>query len=163
MPIPSPERFGPSALIEAGDQRLLVDAGRGATIRLYQLNMPISAIDPLLLTHYHSDHTSGVPDLWLTGWLPSDWRTPQDRLPRHWTYRRGYPDVALEQAYAADINIRVVDEKLSLEALRFPCPNLTATAWSTKRRRQGHRVRSRPRRHDQAGFGYASNLVGARR
>ena len=33
-PYPSPERFGPSALVEAGGQRLLVDAGRGATIRL---------------------------------------------------------------------------------------------------------------------------------
>ena len=28
-PYPSPERFGPSALVEAGGQRLLVDAGRG--------------------------------------------------------------------------------------------------------------------------------------
>ncbi len=72
-PYPSPERFGPSALVEAGGQRLLVDAGRGATIRLWQLKIPISAIDRLLLTHYHSDHTNGVPDLWLTGWLPPVW------------------------------------------------------------------------------------------
>jgi len=35
VPIPSPERFGPSTLVEAGDQKLLIDAGRGATIRLY--------------------------------------------------------------------------------------------------------------------------------
>ena len=69
VPIPSPERFGPSTLIEAGDQKLLIDAGRGATIRLYQLNVPIGRIDALLLTHYHSDHTCGIPDLWLTGWL----------------------------------------------------------------------------------------------
>ncbi|MGA6963657.1 MAG: MBL fold metallo-hydrolase [Xanthobacteraceae bacterium] len=61
VPIPSPERFGPSTLIEAGDQKLLIDAGRGATIRLYQLKVPIGRIDALLLTHYHS--------VWLTGWL----------------------------------------------------------------------------------------------
>jgi len=67
VPIPSPERFGPSTLIEAGGQRLLVDAGRGATIRLSQLGVPLGSIDALLLTHYHSDHTSGIPDLWLTG------------------------------------------------------------------------------------------------
>ena len=69
VPIPSAERFGPSTLIEAGDQKLLIDAGRGATIRLSQLKVPIGRIDALLLTHYHSDHTSGIPDVWLTGWL----------------------------------------------------------------------------------------------
>jgi ribonuclease Z len=39
-PIPSPDRFGPSTLVEAGDQKILIDAGRGATIRLYQLTIP---------------------------------------------------------------------------------------------------------------------------
>jgi len=31
VPIPSIERFGPSTLIEAGNVKLLIDAGRGAT------------------------------------------------------------------------------------------------------------------------------------
>ena len=75
VPIPSPDRFGPCTLIEAGDQKLLIDAGRGATIRLYQLKLPIGRIDVQLLTHYHSDHTSGVPDVWLTGWLESHFGT----------------------------------------------------------------------------------------
>src|SRR5262249_42573569 len=70
-PIPRPDRFGPSTLIEAGDEKLLIDAGRGATMRLYQLKVPMSRIDALLLTHYHSDHTVGIPDFWLTGWLTS--------------------------------------------------------------------------------------------
>jgi ribonuclease BN (tRNA processing enzyme) len=42
-----------------------------APIRLYQLKLSIGRIDVQLLTHYHSDHTSGVPDVWLTGWLES--------------------------------------------------------------------------------------------
>ena len=79
-PIPRPDRFGPSTLIEAGDQKLLIDAGRGATIRLYQLGVPMGRIDALLLTHYHSDHTSGIPDLWLTGWLPSHYAPGAPRL-----------------------------------------------------------------------------------
>jgi ribonuclease Z len=65
-PIPIPDRFGPSTLIEAGDQTLLIDAGRGAAIRLAQLGVPLGRINALLLTHYHSDHTSGIPDVWLT-------------------------------------------------------------------------------------------------
>ena len=69
-PDPSPDRFGPSTLIEAGDQKLLIDVGRGATIRLFQLHIPLSKIDVVFFTHYHSDHTVGMPDLLLTGWLP---------------------------------------------------------------------------------------------
>ena len=45
VPIPSLDRFGPSTLVEASDQKILIAAGRGATIRLYQLNIPIGRID----------------------------------------------------------------------------------------------------------------------
>jgi hypothetical protein len=69
-PDPSPDRFGPSTLIEAGDQKLLIDVGRGATIRLFQLHIPLSKIDIVFFTHYHSDYTVGMPDLLFTGWLP---------------------------------------------------------------------------------------------
>jgi ribonuclease Z len=50
VPIPRPDGFGPSTLIEAGDQMLLIDAGLGATMRLFQLGVPIGRIDALLLT-----------------------------------------------------------------------------------------------------------------
>jgi ribonuclease Z len=112
VPTPRPDRFGPSTLVEAGDQKLLIDAGRGATIRLYQLGVPIGRIDALLLTHYHSDHTSGIPDVWLTGWLQSHYAT------RKKPFRVFGPIGAkelmshLEKAYAADIKIRIADEKL---------------------------------------------------
>jgi ribonuclease Z len=69
-PDPDPNRFSASTLIEAGDHKLLIDVGRGATIRLYQLHVPLSQIDVVFFTHYHSDHTIGLPDLLLTGWLP---------------------------------------------------------------------------------------------
>jgi ribonuclease Z len=116
-PIPSPERFGPSTLVEAGNQKLLIDAGRGATIRLHQIKVPIGHIDALLLTHYHSDHTCGIPDVWLTGWLESHFgmrKTP---------FRVIGPTGAkvlmenLERAYALDINIRIADEKLPPEGI----------------------------------------------
>ena len=69
-PDPSPDRFSASTLIEAGTHKILIDAGRGASIRLTQLHIPLGSIEVLFLTHYHSDHTIGIPDLWLTGWLP---------------------------------------------------------------------------------------------
>src|SRR4051812_21302282 len=117
VPIPSPQRFGPSTLVEAGDQKFLIDAGRGATIRLYQLKVPIGRIDVQLLTHYHSDHTSCLPDVWLTGWLESHFGT------RKSPYKVIGPTGAkrlmenLERAYADDIKIRVADEKLPLSGI----------------------------------------------
>jgi len=70
-PVPSIERFGPSILVEAGGQKLLFDCGRGAAQRLWQLNIPLGNVDALFLTHLHSDHVVGIPDLWLTGWIPA--------------------------------------------------------------------------------------------
>jgi ribonuclease Z len=116
-PIPRPDRFGPSTLVEAGDQKLLIDAGRGATIRLYQLEIPIGRIDVQLLTHYHSDHVACLPDIWLTGWLESHFGT------RKTPYKVIGPTGAmrlmenLERAYADDIKIRVADEKLPLSGI----------------------------------------------
>jgi ribonuclease Z len=117
VPIPSPDRFGPSTLVEAGDQKLLIDAGRGATIRLYQLKVPIGRLDALLLTHFHSDHTSGIPDLWLTGWLQSFFGTR--KTPFRVVGPRGTRTLMskLEEAYAADIKIRMEDEKLGREGI----------------------------------------------
>lgn len=116
-PIPRPDRFGPSTLIEAGDQKLLIDAGRGATIRLYQLKVPMGRVNPLLLTHYHSDHTCGIPDFWLIGWLSSHYarRTAPLRVigPTGAKTLMAY----LEKAYAADIKIRIADEKLPPEGI----------------------------------------------
>ncbi|WP_336516529.1 MBL fold metallo-hydrolase [Pollutibacter soli] len=70
-PVPSIERFGPAILVEAGGQKLLFDCGRGASQRLWQLKIPLGTIDALFLTHLHSDHVVGIPDLWLTGWIPA--------------------------------------------------------------------------------------------
>ena len=111
-PIPLANRFGPSTLVEAGDQKLLFDAGRGAPIRLRQINVPVGKINALLITHYHSDHTTGIPDVWITGWVvggPARRTTP---------FRVIGPVGAkelmsnLEKAYALDVKIRIEDEKL---------------------------------------------------
>jgi len=112
VPIPSPDRFGPCTLVEAGNRKFVFDAGRGAAIRLYQVGIPLGRIDVQFLTHYHSDHTSGLPDVWLTGWLASHFGR------RTTPYRVIGPTGAhelmenLERAYARDIEIRVADEKL---------------------------------------------------
>src|SRR5713101_9752543 len=111
-PTPRSDRFGPSTLVEAGDQKLLFDAGRGVPIRLRQLNVPLGKINILFITHYHSDHTSGIPDVWLTGWLPPPFG--RRATPFHVIGPVGAKALMsnLEKAYALDIKIRIEDEKL---------------------------------------------------
>src|SRR3954463_1760550 len=70
-PPPILERFGPATLVRAGDQTLLIDPGRGAGQRVWQAKVRIGSLSGVFLTHLHSDHTVGLPDLWLIGWLPS--------------------------------------------------------------------------------------------
>lgn len=70
-PLVSTTRSGPATLVEAGREKLLFDAGRGTTLQLYKLKILPGNIDELFLTHLHSDHTVGIPDLWLTGVLPT--------------------------------------------------------------------------------------------
>ena len=70
-PRPSKRRYGPSILVEAGDYKLLVDAGPGMRERLFEAGgfELFTAVDHILITHLHFDHTISVPGLWLTGWL----------------------------------------------------------------------------------------------
>ncbi len=73
-PRPIFARSGPAILVEAATKpptRILVDAGRGAAERLFTVGGRdlLSGIDLVLLTHLHSDHVVGLPDVWLTGWL----------------------------------------------------------------------------------------------
>ncbi|TDI44705.1 MAG: MBL fold metallo-hydrolase [Acidobacteria bacterium] len=110
-PAPRPDRFGPSTLVEVGPEKFLFDVGRGVPIRLWQLRIPLGKITGVFLTHLHSDHTSGIPDLWLTGWLQTPYgsRTTPFRIwgPVGTTDMMAH----LEKAYQADIRIRLVDEK----------------------------------------------------
>jgi ribonuclease Z len=116
-PRPNLERFGPSILVEAGGQRLLVDAGRGAAQRLFEIGQRPSLIgvDAVFLTHLHSDHTVGLPDLWLTGWLFGRARP----LPLLGPAGTSAMAQHLTQAYAWDIASRSKDERLPADGVRF--------------------------------------------
>lgn len=103
-------RFGPSILVEAGGQKFLFDAGRGALQRLNQAKVRWQDVHGVFLTHLHSDHVVGFPDLWLTGWL-----TPGRDVPLHVWGPRGTQKMMshLEQAYEYDIRIRLYDDRPS--------------------------------------------------
>lgn len=108
-PRPLMARFGPSTLIEAGREKIVVDAGRGAAQRLWQLGVAYGDITAVLLTHLHSDHVVGLPDLWLTGWIVGR----LDRPLALWG-PAGTMEMAshLEAAFAFDRAIRVSDDRM---------------------------------------------------
>jgi ribonuclease Z len=68
-PIVNINRFGMSTLVEAGSQKFLFDAGRGAVLRLQQQGTSIRDINGVFITHLHSDHLTGLPDLYATAEL----------------------------------------------------------------------------------------------
>lgn len=106
-PLPLMERFGASTLVEAGSNVLLFDAGRGCLQRLHQLKIGYDSLDALFITHLHSDHIVGLPDLWLTGWLVSVRKNP---LPVFGPTGTKQMTNYLKKAYAYDIKIRVQDD-----------------------------------------------------
>jgi ribonuclease Z len=108
------DQYGPSTLVEVGDARLLFDVGRGASLRLAQVGVPIQSVSRLFLTHLHSDHVLQIPDLLLAGW----WRGR--RVPLEVWGPDGTRDMmeGLLKAYSFDIHVRRdVDQKNPAEGI----------------------------------------------
>lgn len=83
-PVPDPARRGPSQVVEVGGDLLLVDCGSGAVQRLVEAGyvapgrlvhgaLPLRRI---ALTHLHTDHVTGLPDLLWSGWIFQWWEVP---------------------------------------------------------------------------------------
>lgn len=121
-PRPNLERFGPSILVEAGSQRLLIDAGRGAAQRLFEIGQRnlLIGIDALFLTHLHSDHTVGLPDVWLTSWIFGRAKALPVLGPPGTAEMAGH----LAQAYQWDIATRTKDEGFPAEGVRLAAANV---------------------------------------
>jgi ribonuclease Z len=108
-PRPEMDRFGPSILVEAGEHRVLIDCGRGAAQRLFQRDTPLGSVESVLFTHLHSDHVTGFPDFWLTGWIFGRAR------PLNVWGPAGTREMIrnVERAYSFDVHMRRdVDERL---------------------------------------------------
>jgi len=105
-PPPRLDRFGPSTLVEVGNEKFIFDAGRGAMQRLHQLGIPFGDITGMFLTHHHSDHVVGFPDLWLTGWIGRPWGKRNTPL-QVWGPEGTEPMMEhLPKAFAVDIRVR---------------------------------------------------------
>lgn len=69
MPRPDPRAAGPATAVVVGERVFLFDAGRAVMQQLAAAGLPISGPTATFITHLHSDHTVGLPDLILTSWV----------------------------------------------------------------------------------------------
>lgn len=111
-PAPEPERYSAATLVEAGGLRLLFDAGRGATIRLGQVGVALGSLSATLLTHLHSDHVVGLPDVWLMGFINPNYGARKGAL--RVIGPRGTQSLVdnMVTAFAGDVNIRIADQNV---------------------------------------------------
>ena len=74
-PNPDPDRSGPAVAVVAGGHPYLVDCGPGVVRRAEEARrngteaLVAEKLDIVFLTHLHSDHTLGCPDLLLSPWV----------------------------------------------------------------------------------------------
>jgi ribonuclease Z len=117
-PAPVMRRFGPGVLVQAGEKNLLIDAGRGVTQRLMQSGLRLGQVDALFLTHLHSDHVVGIPDLWLTGWLEASYAQRKGPFIVYGPTGTQALMEGLAQAYQWDIKARIADQNLDAESIK---------------------------------------------
>lgn len=80
-PIPEPGRAGPGVLVRHEDVVLLFDAGRATALRMIEAGVELTELAAVFVTHHHSDHLMGLPDLVLTRWVQDRSGTLESALP----------------------------------------------------------------------------------
>jgi ribonuclease BN (tRNA processing enzyme) len=162
-PAPNPERSGPATAIVVNDTAYLVDFGPGVVRRASAAatSRSIPSLQPTRLrvafvTHLHSDHTVGYPDLIFTPW------TLGRRVPLEVYGPRGLKAMTdhLLEAYRVDIDTRTnpdgnqrtfadghkVNAHEIAAGVVYKDANVTVTAFATK-----HAMESYGYRFDAAG------------
>ena len=71
MPVPNHATQGPATAVRLGERLFVFDAGPGVMRQIEAAGLPYRGgpITAVFLTHLHSDHTLGLPDLILTSWV----------------------------------------------------------------------------------------------
>ena len=119
IPNTHPDAFGTATLVEAAGMKLLLDCGRGTTIRLGQIGCSLGAIDALFFSHYHSDHYAGLFDFQMTGAIPQPWAGRQGPLAVHGPVGIEHIVEGAWQAAKPDRDIRVADSEIDPETMRL--------------------------------------------
>src|SRR5262249_20558705 len=116
------QRLGIATLVVAGPEKLLFDAGRSVTTGMARLSIDSVDVTKVFLTHLHSDHIVGIPELYLFPWASQGRSVPVDVWGPDGT--RSMME-HLQTAFDYDIHVRRdVDEKFSAEGIRVKATDI---------------------------------------
>jgi len=113
-PSPDPDRSGPATAIVVNGTPYLIDFGPGVVRRVAAASqkgvqgLSVVNLRVAFLTHLHSDHTAGYPDLILTPWAVGRNRPLEVYGPAGLREMTGH----ILKAYREDIRIRLRDKEL---------------------------------------------------
>jgi ribonuclease BN (tRNA processing enzyme) len=149
-PFPDPDRSGPATAIVVNGSAYLVDFGVGVVRRAKaaMFDKGITALEPTNLriafvTHLHSDHTAGYPDLIFTPWVmgrkfalevygPSGLRAMTDHILAAWhedIEERISTETWQSPEYRETYKVNVHEVK---QGVIYKDANVTVTAFPTK-------------------------------
>ncbi len=108
-PNADPDRLGPSVAIVVNETPYLIDCGPGVVRRTAAAfkkdvkGLSIEKLNRVFVTHLHSDHTTGLPDLLLTPWVLGR------KQPLEVFGPKGIKEMTehISKAYRRDIDIRL--------------------------------------------------------
>jgi len=69
FPRPLPDAAGPATAVLVGSRILLFDAGPGVMHQFALAKLSVQGPEAAFITHLHTDHTLGLPDLIFTTWV----------------------------------------------------------------------------------------------
>ncbi|MEL0102170.1 MAG: MBL fold metallo-hydrolase [Gammaproteobacteria bacterium] len=116
-PRPDINKLGPSILIKTQLEEVLLDVGRGTTLRLSQAGNNYAKINDIYISHLHYDHIVGLADFWLTS---NVWQKKTDTIIYGPIGIKNYCK-GLVESYSEDIKYRYNNKKFSkLKCLNFP-------------------------------------------
>jgi ribonuclease BN (tRNA processing enzyme) len=107
-PVPDPERSGPAVAVVVNGRAYLVDCGPGVVRRAAAAQgdgikvLDVTTLNIVFITHLHSDHTLGYPDLIFSPWVMG--RT--DALQAYGPHGLKKMTAHIEQAWAEDVRVR---------------------------------------------------------
>src|SRR5687767_4314030 len=64
--VPTARRAPSALLLRRGGERLLFDCGEGTQRQMLRSSVGLVDLDEVFLTHYHADHTLGLPGMMKT-------------------------------------------------------------------------------------------------
>jgi ribonuclease BN (tRNA processing enzyme) len=137
-PRPNPEASAPATAVVVGNRTFLFDAGSGVMRQLAAAKLPINGVTALFITHLHSDHTLGLPDLILTSWVmgrqkplvafgPHGLRAMTDHILNAWQEDIAVRETGLEKEVPGgyrvsvrEISTRVLYDSAGVRVLAIP-------------------------------------------